>query len=277
MATNSVTRPRPGTSPCPRRREEPYAADVLAQLYADAEQVVARYPQKRSALLPLLHLVQSVDGYITGRHRLLRRVLDLSRAEVSGVATFYTRVQAPPQRRVHRRRLHQHAVRDHGRRPDLGGRLRAPRRRPRRDHPGRQDHPRAGRVQRRVRLRPCRHGELGVLRQPDPGVDQAAGRRPARGQDVAPTRGPSRVCTFKQVSPASTTAWPTRRGGRPGFAGGLRVAREHSWTAPRGADASTTRRRRPAARRPGGSTSVNAPTNEPDELLGGEDAKEETK
>ncbi|NUS40066.1 MAG: NADH-quinone oxidoreductase subunit E, partial [Terrabacter sp.] len=35
----------------------PYAADVLERLYADAAEVVARYPQKRSALLPLLHLV----------------------------------------------------------------------------------------------------------------------------------------------------------------------------------------------------------------------------
>jgi hypothetical protein len=40
----------------------------------DAAAVVARYPHKRSALLPLLHLVQSVDGYIAPtRHRVLRR------------------------------------------------------------------------------------------------------------------------------------------------------------------------------------------------------------
>ncbi|HEV7145365.1 MAG TPA: NADH-quinone oxidoreductase subunit E, partial [Pedococcus sp.] len=44
----------------PAQSKEPYAADVLAQLHEDAVQVVAKYPQKRSALLPLLHLVQSV-------------------------------------------------------------------------------------------------------------------------------------------------------------------------------------------------------------------------
>ena len=34
----------------PAESKEPYAADVLEGLYRDAEQVVARYPQKRSAL-----------------------------------------------------------------------------------------------------------------------------------------------------------------------------------------------------------------------------------
>ena len=81
----------------PPESKEPYAADVLAQLHADAEQVVARYPQKRSALLPLLHLVQSVDGYITGRGiDFCAEVLDLTRAEVSGVATFYTQYKRHP-------------------------------------------------------------------------------------------------------------------------------------------------------------------------------------
>ncbi len=77
--------------------KEPYEADVLARLHADAEQVVARYPLKRSALLPLLHLVQSVDGYVTGRGiDFCAEVLDLSTAEVSGVATFYTQYKRHP-------------------------------------------------------------------------------------------------------------------------------------------------------------------------------------
>lgn len=75
----------------------PYAADVLAQLHEDAAAVVARYPVKRSALLPLLHLVQSVDGYVTGRGiEFCAEVLDLSTAEVSGVATFYTQYKRHP-------------------------------------------------------------------------------------------------------------------------------------------------------------------------------------
>ncbi len=77
--------------------KEAYAADVLAGLHADAELVIAKYPQKRSALLPLLHLVQSVDGYVTGRGiDFCAEVLELSRAEVSGVATFYTQYKRHP-------------------------------------------------------------------------------------------------------------------------------------------------------------------------------------
>ncbi|MDN5794649.1 MAG: NADH-quinone oxidoreductase subunit NuoE [Intrasporangium sp.] len=75
----------------------PYAADVLERLRADAEVVIARYPGKRSALLPLLHLVQSVDGYVTGRGlKLCAELLDLTAAEVSAVATYYTQYKRHP-------------------------------------------------------------------------------------------------------------------------------------------------------------------------------------
>ena len=75
----------------------PYAADVLATLTDEAAQVILRYPQKRSALLPLLHLVQSVDGYVTGRGvSFCAEQLELTEAEVSGVATFYTQYKRHP-------------------------------------------------------------------------------------------------------------------------------------------------------------------------------------
>ena len=74
-----------------------YTGDVLAALLADAEQILARYPQKRSALLPLLHLVQSVDGYVAPRGiDLCADLLGLTGAEVSGVATFYTQYKRHP-------------------------------------------------------------------------------------------------------------------------------------------------------------------------------------
>ena len=41
----------------------PLDASVLAEL----REITARYPQARSALLPMLHLVQSVDGRVTSR------------------------------------------------------------------------------------------------------------------------------------------------------------------------------------------------------------------
>jgi NADH-quinone oxidoreductase subunit E len=74
-----------------------YRADVLAGLRADAALVIARYPRERSALLPLLHLVQSVDGYVSPRGiELCADLLGLTAAEVSGVATFYTQFKRHP-------------------------------------------------------------------------------------------------------------------------------------------------------------------------------------
>ncbi|MDQ2782473.1 MAG: NADH-quinone oxidoreductase subunit NuoE [Actinomycetota bacterium] len=75
----------------------PYSDVVLGGLHADADLVIARYPERRSALLPLLHLVQSVDGYIAGRGiAFCADKLDLEMAEVSGVATFYTQYKRHP-------------------------------------------------------------------------------------------------------------------------------------------------------------------------------------
>ncbi|WP_084611543.1 NADH-quinone oxidoreductase subunit NuoF [Tomitella biformata] len=105
-----------------RRPEEPdrlvkpgarasYPPEVLARLEADAAVVIGRYEESetaeddtvrpvgtaRSALIPLLHLVQAEDGYITPAGvELCARLLGLSTAEVSGVATFYTMYRRNP-------------------------------------------------------------------------------------------------------------------------------------------------------------------------------------
>lgn len=75
-----------------------YDAQTLARLQADAAEVVARYPEHpRSALLPLLHLVQSVDGYVSPAGiTFCAQTLGLSAAEVSAVATFYTQYKRHP-------------------------------------------------------------------------------------------------------------------------------------------------------------------------------------
>ena len=60
-------------------------------------EILARYPQSRSALLPLLHLVQSVEGYVSQNGiRYCAEVLELTTAEVSAVATFYTMYKRTP-------------------------------------------------------------------------------------------------------------------------------------------------------------------------------------
>lgn len=74
-----------------------YPAEVRARLEADAKEVIARYPDSRSALLPLLHLVQSEEGYVsrTGM-AFCAEVLGLTTAEVTAVATFYTMYRRKP-------------------------------------------------------------------------------------------------------------------------------------------------------------------------------------
>ncbi len=68
-----------------------------AQVLAELRQITERYPQPRSALLPMLHLVQSVEGRVTARGiEVCADILGLSAAEVSGVATFYTMYKRRP-------------------------------------------------------------------------------------------------------------------------------------------------------------------------------------
>lgn len=74
-----------------------YDAETLAQLTKDAADIIARYPVKRSALLPMLHLIQSVDSYTSRRGiEFCAEQLGLTTAEVSAVATFYTQYKRKP-------------------------------------------------------------------------------------------------------------------------------------------------------------------------------------
>jgi NADH-quinone oxidoreductase subunit E len=64
-----------------------------------ARQIIARYPEgrSRSALLPLLHLVQSEEGYVSPAGiTFCAEVLGLTKAEVGAVATFYTMYKRRP-------------------------------------------------------------------------------------------------------------------------------------------------------------------------------------
>ncbi|MDO5671366.1 MAG: NADH-quinone oxidoreductase subunit NuoE [Actinomycetaceae bacterium] len=76
-----------------------YSPEVDERLRREAAQIIARYPEghERSALLPMLHLVQSQDGYVSANGiALCAEILDLSRAEVSAVATFYSQYKRHP-------------------------------------------------------------------------------------------------------------------------------------------------------------------------------------
>ncbi|MFC5369720.1 NADH-quinone oxidoreductase subunit NuoE [Arcanobacterium bovis] len=76
---------------------EKYTPEVEARLRDDAAKVVARYPHSRSAIMPLLHLIQSEDGFCSPRGIVLvADILGLSRAQVSAVATFYSQYRRHP-------------------------------------------------------------------------------------------------------------------------------------------------------------------------------------
>jgi NADH-quinone oxidoreductase subunit E len=64
-----------------------------------AREIIDRYPpgRSRSALLPMLHLVQSEEGYVTAEGvDFCAEQLGLTAAEVSAVATFYTMYKRRP-------------------------------------------------------------------------------------------------------------------------------------------------------------------------------------
>jgi NADH-quinone oxidoreductase subunit E len=70
-----------------------FGPDIVAK----AADLIARYPESRSALLPMLHLVQSVEGHVSQAGiQFCANQLTLSNAEVSAVVTFYTMYKRKP-------------------------------------------------------------------------------------------------------------------------------------------------------------------------------------
>ena len=70
---------------------------LRADLRQRAEETVALYPRARSAMLPLLHLVQEQDGYLSDDG--IAEVAELTGttpAEVRGTASFYDMFHLEP-------------------------------------------------------------------------------------------------------------------------------------------------------------------------------------
>lgn len=64
---------------------------------AEMQELAGRYPNSRSALLPMLHLVQSSDDQVTQEGiAACAQVLGITEAEVTAVATFYTMYKFSP-------------------------------------------------------------------------------------------------------------------------------------------------------------------------------------
>ncbi len=77
----------------------PAAAPLAEKLLEPAREILARYPagRERSALLPLLHLVQTVEGHVSPDGvAFCAEVLGINKAQVGAVATFYTMYKRRP-------------------------------------------------------------------------------------------------------------------------------------------------------------------------------------
>jgi NADH-quinone oxidoreductase subunit E len=64
---------------------------------AVADDIIARYPVKKSALIPLLHLAQEQDGYVADdamQH--IAELVDVTPAEVLGTCSFYEMFKREP-------------------------------------------------------------------------------------------------------------------------------------------------------------------------------------
>ncbi len=65
-------------------------------------EIIARYPKPRSALLPMLHLAQSEEGFVSPEGiAMCAEELGLTKAEVGAVATFYTMYRRRPAGEYH--------------------------------------------------------------------------------------------------------------------------------------------------------------------------------
>jgi NADH-quinone oxidoreductase subunit E len=79
--------------------ESPATSSLAAKLGERAKEIIARYPEgrERSALLPLLHLVQAEEGYVSPAGvTFCAEALGITRAQVGAVATFYTMYKRKP-------------------------------------------------------------------------------------------------------------------------------------------------------------------------------------
>jgi NADH-quinone oxidoreductase subunit E len=78
------------------------STNITEATLEEMRQIAARYPQSRSALLPMLHLVQSVDGRVSPAGvEACAEILGITAAQVSGVATFYTMYRRRPTGKHH--------------------------------------------------------------------------------------------------------------------------------------------------------------------------------
>jgi NADH-quinone oxidoreductase subunit E len=221
-----------------------------ASLAADAAQIIGRYPRPRSALLPLLHLVQSEEGYVSDDGiRYCAEQLGLAEAEVTAVVSFYTMYKRRPVGEYHVGVCTNAVCAVMGGDAifaDLTEHLGV----------GNDEATADGQVSiEHVECNAaCDYAPVMMVNweffdnmTPQSARELVDGLR--AGTDVSPTRGAPRLCTWRQAArilagfPDGQAAEGAATG--PASLAGLRIAKEHGWT-PEPATSG-----RPAARSPG--------------------------
>ena len=64
---------------------------------AQANEIIAQYPQKKSAIIPLAHLAQDQDGWLSpATMREIAKLTEVTAAQVQGTCSFYTMFKREP-------------------------------------------------------------------------------------------------------------------------------------------------------------------------------------
>jgi len=224
--------------------------ELRSKLAADAAEIIGRYPRPRSAIIPLLHLVQAEEGYVTGAGiTFCAEQLGLTDAEVTAVVSFYTMYKRRPVGDYHV------GVCTNALCGVLGGDA---------IFADLQEHLGVGNDETtpdgKVSLEhlecnaACDYAPVVMVNweffdnmTPRSARDLVDGLR--AGADVAPTRGATRLCTWRQASRV-LAGFPDGRAAEGHTAGdpslaGLRKAKEQGWTAGNGNSGETRSEVRP--------------------------------
>jgi NADH-quinone oxidoreductase subunit E len=215
----------------------PFSEQTRARLDADADEIIGRYPRTRSAMLPLLHLVQAEEGHVSDDGiAFCAQRLGLAEAEVAAVVSFYTMYKR------HQVGEYHVGVCTNTLCAIMGGdEILASLR----EHLGvGDDEPTAdGKVSlEHVECNAaCDYAPVVMVNweffdnmTPDSARALVDGLR--GGAEITLARGPGRLCTFREAS-RILAGFPDGQAGLGPQAGGptlvgLRVASEHGWTAP---------------------------------------------
>jgi NADH-quinone oxidoreductase subunit E len=81
----------------PRRGAAPASSHLTAERVTRARQLIALYPEPRSALIPLCHLAQEQDGWLTPEAMTeIAGLVGVTPGEVLGTASFYDMLHTEP-------------------------------------------------------------------------------------------------------------------------------------------------------------------------------------